>query len=409
MKIFWLGGVAEKNDFKKMQEKGNTQIAANITQLNYIEGIEETTNTSVKILNSNFEPAFPKYKEIFVKKRKWIRKGKENIDIGFINIPVFKYIHKTIKLKQEMRKIIKNELAKDELNIFFIYAMTSPLMLLAKFIKKHIKNKNYVICLIVPDLPEFMNMNRQNIIKNILLKYNRRIIYKSIKYIDKFVLFAEPMAEHLKVDPKDYIVIEGMTNATSKKLIEESIIKENYIMYAGGMNEKYGALNLVKAFTCLENKNIELWLYGIGDATKTIKELAKKDSRIKYKGIISNDQIINIEKKAKLLVNPRPTSEEYTKYSFPSKNMEYMLSGTPLLTTKLPAMPKEYYKYIYCIDDESINGIKKALIETLGKSEEELLEKGNEAKEFVLRQKNNIIQAQKIIDFLRRKITNEKI
>ncbi len=403
MKIFWLGGVTEKNDFKKMQEKGNTQIAANITQLNYIEGIEEATNTSVKILNSNFEPAFPKYKEIFVKKRKWKRNGKENIDIGFINIPVLKYINKTIKLKKEMKKIIKNELSNDELNVFFVYAMTLPLMLLSKFIKKHIRNKNYIICLIVPDLPEFMNMNKQNAIRSILLKCNRKIIYDSMKYIDKFVLFAKPMAEHLNLSPENYIVIEGMTNVTSKEHLEEKLEpKENYIMYAGGMNEKYGVLNLVKAFINIENNDIELWLYGKGDATNTIKELAKKDTKIKYKGIVSNDQIINAERKAKLLINPRPTDEEYTKYSFPSKNIEYMMSGTPLLTTKLPAMPNEYYKYVYCIDDESIDGIKNTLIEILKKTDEELSEKGSEAKTFILKNKNNIKQAEKIINFLRR-------
>lgn len=402
MKIFWLGGVAEKNDFKKMQEKGNTQIAANITQLNYIEGIEKATNESVKILNSNFEPAFPKYKEIFIKKRKWIRKGKENIDVGFINIPVFKYIHKTIKLKQEMKKIIKNELSNDELNVFFVYAMTSPLMLLAKFIKKHIKNKNHIICLIVPDLPEFMNMNKQNMIKNILLKFNRKIIYDSMKYIDKFVLFAEPMAEHLKIAPEDYIVIEGMVNVTEEDRVKENtqISKENYIMYAGGMNEKYGVLNLVKAFTNIKNKNMELWLYGAGDAVNTIKEMAEKDSRIKYKEIASNDQIINAEKKAKLLVNPRPTSEEYTRYSFPSKNMEYMASGTPLLTTKLPGMPEEYYDYVYCFEDETVEGMKKTLNEILAKSNGELEEKGSKAKEFVLTKKSNRVQAEKIISLL---------
>lgn len=403
MKIFWLGGVTEKNDFKKMLKKGNSQIAANITQLNYIEGIEKVTSESIKILNSNFEPAFPKYKELFIKKRKWKRNGKENIDIGFINIPVLKYINKTIKLKQEMKKIIKNELSNDELNVFFVYAMTLPLMLLSKFIKKHIRNKNYIICLIVPDLPEFMNMNKQNAIRSILLKCNRKIIYDSMKYIDKFVLFAKPMAEHLNLSPENYIVIEGMTNVTSKEHLEEKLEpKENYIMYAGGMNEKYGVLNLVKAFINIENNDIELWLYGKGDATNTIKELAKKDTKIKYKGIVSNDQIINAERKAKLLINPRPTDEEYTKYSFPSKNIEYMMSGTPLLTTKLPAMPNEYYKYVYCIDDESIDGIKNTLIEILKKTDEELSEKGSEAKTFILKNKNNIKQAEKIINFLRR-------
>ena len=43
MNIFWLGGVAEKEEFNKMLKNGNTQIAANVTQLNYIEGLETVT------------------------------------------------------------------------------------------------------------------------------------------------------------------------------------------------------------------------------------------------------------------------------------------------------------------------------------------------------------------------------
>ena len=64
---------------------------------------------------------------------------------------------------------------------------------------------------------------------------------------------------------------------------------------------------------------------------------------------------------ATLLINPRFSNEEYTKYSFPSKNMEYMASGTPILTTKLPGMPKEYYEYIYLFEEESIEGMKNKM------------------------------------------------
>ena len=67
-----------------------------------------------------------------------------------------------------------------------------------------------------------------------------------------------------------------------------------------------------------------------------IKEMARK-------------QGVAEELKATLLVNPRPTTEEFTIYSFPSKNMEYMASGTPLLTTKLPGMPEEYHQYVLAI------------------------------------------------------------
>ncbi len=406
MKIFWLGGVAEKEDFKIMLQNGNTQIAANVTQLNYIEGLEKATGESIKILNSHYEPSFPNYKKLFIRKRKWKRKGKENIDIGFINIPILKYIHKSIVLRKEMKNIIKNELSNKEINIFFIYAMTAPLMLLAPFIKKKIKNEKYKICLIVPDLPEFMNMTKQNIVRQILLRLNTRIIDNCMKYIDKYVLFAKPMADYLNLSDKDYMVIEGMVNiqGESRERTTNNSSDKDYIMYAGGLNEKYGVLNLVKAFHEIKDNKVQLWLYGKGDAVEKIKEFEKKDKRIKYKGIVNNEEIIIAEKGAKLLVNPRPTDEEYTKYSFPSKNMEYMLSGTPLVTTKLPAMPKEYYNYIYTFEKEDVKGFKEKLEEILSQDKETLLQRGRSAKVFVMEKKSNVFQAEKIKRF----ITEEK-
>lgn len=404
MELFWLGGVAEKDDFDKMLENGNTQIAANITQLNYIEGLEEITGKSIKILNSHYEPSYPKYKKLFIKRRVWKRKEKENIDIGFINIPILKYINKVISLRMEMKKIIKNDLSNRETNVFFVYAMTMPLMLLARYIKKYVRDKNFLICLIVPDLPEFMNMNKLGIIKSILSRFNRKIIYSCMKYIDKYILFAKPMAEYLHIDKDKYIVIEGMVNFKNimekEKIIQEYGDEKKYIMYAGGINEKYGVLNLVKAFNQINNRKFELWLYGAGDAVDQIEQLSKKNSRIKYKGVVTNEEVLIAEKNATLLINPRPTNEEYTKYSFPSKNLEYMLSGTPLLTTKLPSMPKEYYKYVFILEDESINGFEKKLKELLNKDDLTLFNKGKEAKQFVMERKNNIEQTKEICNFI---------
>lgn len=106
-----------------------------------------------------------------------------------------------------------------------------------------------------------------------------------------------------------------------------------------------------------------------------------------------------------LLVNPRPIAPEYTKYSFPSKNMEYMISGTPVLTTKLPGMPEEYYPHVYFIEDETPDGISMVLQEICAKSLEERTRKGIDARQFVLEQKTNIAQAKKIIDFIQKELS----
>ena len=131
-----------------------------------------------------------------------------------------------------------------------------------------------------------------------------------------------------------------------------------------------------------------------------LQQIAAEDDRVFYGGMLLNTQIVEKEQEATLLVNPRPTGEEYVKYSFPSKTMEYMASGTPVLTTVLPGMPKEYHPYVFLLEDESEDGIAAKLKEVLEQSEEDLFRKGCEAREFVLKEKNNVIQAKKILDML---------
>lgn len=398
MKVFWIGGVAEKKDYDEMIKNGNIQIAANVTQLNYIEGIEKNINKGVKILSSHFHPSYPKYKKMIIKRRTWNRNNTENIDIGFLNLPIIKHFIKSWALKKEIKKILKYELDDKDENIFFIYAMTFPLMSIAPIIKRFSNKKNIKICLIVPDLPEFMNMNKKNFVRKIFEYINEILIGKYLKFIDYFVLFAQEMANYLKLE-KNYITVEGMVNLSNITGLVQTE-KKKVIMYAGGLNEKYGVLNLVKAFNLIDSNGYELWLYGVGDALERILEFAEENKNIKYKGMVSNEEIVMLEKQATLLVNPRPTKEEYTKYSFPSKNLEYMLSGTPLLTTKLPAMPKEYYDYIYMFENDDVDSIKKTLENVIKISEKNLVEKGTKASEFVANNKNNVVQTKRILDML---------
>ena len=121
---------------------------------------------------------------------------------------------------------------------------------------------------------------------------------------------------------------------------------------------------------------------------------------LEYRGVAPNEEIVAEELKATLLINPRPTTEEFTIYSFPSKNMEYMASGTPLLTTKLPGMPEDYYPYVYFFEEESIQGYVYALRKVLSQSSDMLYAKGVQAKKFVLQNKNYIVQAQRVLGLL---------
>ena len=171
-------------------------------------------------------------------------------------------------------------------------------------------------------------------------------------------------------------------------------------MYAGAISEKYGLRNLIDGFRMADIPNVRLDLYGPCDFEEELVQLAKEDDRVFYGGLLLNSEIVEREQAATLLINPRPTTEEFVKYSFPSKNMEYMVSGTPVMTTVLPGMPKEYYPHVYLLEDESASGIAECLKQVLSHTDEELFQKGQAARKFVLETRNNVVQAKKILDML---------
>ncbi len=256
---------------------------------------------------------------------------------------------------------------------------------------------------IVTDLPNLPGMLQKGK-KGAIHRYIENLIDRYANSFDGYILLTEQMNEVVNREGRPYMVMEGLCDVDMVHSdAERDGTKKKIIIYAGGLHEEYGIKNLVDGFRKLNKRDVELHLFGHGPMVEDIKRLAAEDDRIKYFGIVPNSKVVEAELQAALLVNPRPTVEDFTKYSFPSKNMEYMVSATPVLTTVLAGMPREYHDYVYLLEDESAEGIhdrlKELLINTPG---EELRLKGRRAKEFVLKNKNNIYQSNRIIDFIKR-------
>lgn len=224
-----------------------------------------------------------------------------------------------------------------------------------------------------------------------------------VSYFSKYVLLTEAMNEVVNPKGRPYIVMEALcdSNLADIEIIKYKKAYPKVILYAGGLEERYGLKMLVEAFKQVKLDNVELHIYGSGSYVNDLLIETANDSRIKYWGVRSNEEIVEAEYRATLLVNPRFSTEEFTKYSFPSKNMEYMVSGTPVLTTKLPGMPKEYYSYVLLIDDETIEGYVNAIEGSLGFSSDVLNDLGDKGRKFVLEKKNNVYQARRIVKLIK--------
>ena len=245
---------------------------------------------------------------------------------------------------------------------------------------------------IVTDLPEMMLSGwAAKVVSDFL-----------VAHCTDYVMLTEAMNRRLNPHNKPCVILEGHADIAMKNRENrlEDKAKPRVVLYAGCIARQYGLMELMEGFLLADLPDAQLHLYGVCDADIDLAAITREHPNIRYGGVLLNHQVVEKEMGATLLVNPRPTVEEFVQYSFPSKNMEYMASGTPLLTTRLPGMPKEYYPYVYLLEKESAQGIADALRKILSNSDEALHRKGAAAREFILGTRNNVAQGQKILAML---------
>lgn len=401
MKVLFLGGVFDENMEKEIlkKSKGTVHYAANKLQWNLIDGLLQIKSIDLEILSAPLIGSYPKdYSDISIVGKNTFYKNKVKSNyVNFNNI----WGYKSISRKKSLIKNIRDfALDKHNNKSIIIYSPHTPFLQAAVYAKA--LDHSIHICLVVPDLPQFMNLNeKRSIMYDILKGIDVGIFNKNSKYVDSFVLLTEPMKDVLNVGKRPFTVIEGVVSAENS--INNEMINTDNIMtvvYTGTLNKKFGVVNLVKAFHKVRAKNVYLKICGRGDSEDIIKEYASKDNRIKFLGQLSNEEAVKLQKKATVLVNPRQNNEEFTKYSFPSKNMEYLLTGRPVIAYKLDGIPDEYDNYFYYIDDDSIESLTKLIEKVLAMSEEDRIKFGDVARCFVLREKNNYKASKKIIDMI---------
>lgn len=401
MKLLFLGLLYNRNDEAKLlsMSKVGLQNATNSYQWSLLDGLDEILNEPVQIYSYLPIGTYPKhFRKLFLPTSKWShRKNSEDLELGFINVPVLKQLYRYYAMKRRVKLWCQNN--KTENQIILAYSLYLPyLMLLAKMKKKFPKLS---VTIIVTDLPNAFGFpDTEPAIRIWIKKYLEKLQYRYLKSMDSYVLLTRAMADRLDIRKKPFVVVEGICPS---KLPHEICIEtgsDTILMYAGNLDQRYGMDKLIAAFRNLNLPNLKLWFCGTGDYVKEIEIAAQEDPRIIYWGYLAHEEIHLLQAQATLLVNPRPDEEEYTRYSFPSKTLDYMSSGRPVLCFKLEGIPKEYDDYLYYILENTVNGIEEAITRIKSKSKEELDNFGANAKSFVLDNKNGRIQAEKILSLL---------
>lgn len=359
--------------------------APNVYQWNLIRGMEEALGQPMEILNALPVGTWPKpCKHFSLPNRLWRNGTASCQEVGCLNLPF---------IKQAMRARNAHKLLKQRLRPGDQVVLYSAYMPFLKALAK--LPRDITVNVIIPDLPEFYDLGATSPLRRMLRRWQNRMVYRYLSRVDRFVLLTRQMTGPLQVGDRPWMLLEGICTAESPAPQPQ----EKAILYAGTLHRQFGIGNLLVAFAQITDPDVQLWLCGSGDAEDDIRTLCQKDPRVKFFGFLPMEKVADLRSRAALLVNPRTGEGEYTKYSFPSKTMEYMASGKPVVMYRLDGIPAEYDPFLYYVPDNTPQALARTLTHVLTHPEE-AAETARRAQAFVLQHKNPTVQGRRLVDFL---------
>lgn len=396
MKVLYLGCFCEPtiSTFIKECTKGVITVSATTFQKALLAGCNECGIRPDYIVNVPDIGSFPfRCNNLFFSKSKFEYASIKGVNASFFNVTYLKKcsIYHTI-MREAKLWLNKN---REEKVTILVYSLIYPYLKAAIDLKKMYPNVQ--ICCIVLDLPEYFG-DSTSLLYRFLGNLETKRIYSLVPSVDSFVLLTKYMREKLNVGLRPSLLLEGIYNPVC---IVPQKKRKKTILYTGKLDIRFGIRDLIKAFNDIDDSEFVLWICGFGLDRIFVEEAAKKDKRIIYWGVVEQKHVFEMQQQATLLVNPRKGHEEYTKYSFPSKIMEYMASGTPTIMYKLPGLPIEYEEYLVLLPDNSQETLTAILKQWGSKTQAELYEFGEKAKRFILENKNSEIQASRLMNFIK--------
>lgn len=351
------GYFAKENEAEVIaQARRPVEFSANLFQQKLIDGFSDV-ECDFSVLSAPFIGAFPNASSRFA--FRGFQQSAEGLRyVPFNNVWGWRNISRAASLKRAVKDFVRKEA---EQKLILVYSAHTPFLKAAIHAKK--KDKRIRVCLMVPDLPEYMNLStHRGLLYDVAKKYDIAAMTKLMKQVDSFVVLTEQMKERLPVGNKPCQVTEGIVSQIPQPLptAEDG---EKYVVYTGKLDAAFGVKDLVDAIGFMEDPDLRLVLCGKGDSYDYAVQASRKDSRIQPMGQVSPETAAQWQRKAAVLINPRGNVGEYTKYSFPSKNVEYLLSGKPVVAYQLHGMPRCYRDFLYLIDEDrpAAEAIKAAL------------------------------------------------
>lgn len=342
---------------------------------------------------------FPLVRRLVFRGGSFTSHGIKGVLLGFVNLLFLKHITRLAACALVLVPLIKRQ----RIEWIFIHGLHTPYLifgLLVRLTGRH-------VAVVLTDPPGVV-LSTDGRVARVLKRLDVWLVGYVLRRVDAVFALAPELVKRLAPNCPA-LVFPGILESTLRFPAKSPDAPERNpspkepftIVYAGGLSQAYGVNLLIDAVLGFDSgTDIRLKLYGRGDQEVRIRQLAAKDARIIYGGFVDAATLMPELSAADILINPRPTSELFAVQSFPSKLIEYLTTGRPVLTTRIASIPHALKEHFYYIDDETSEGIHMAICDVMSLTATDRLKHALAAREFVQSNFSEAKIGRKIAEFI---------
>ena len=262
-----------------------------------------------------------------------------------LNLPV-------ARLLNRLAQVIRCGLAalNERHDGIIVYSVHTPMVTAALVLKWLRRTPVFVV---IPDLPVFMG-GPSHFLKRRLKQIDGILVRHLVAHADGVFPVTEATGrDWLRGKPR-YWPVGGISDDAATVL--SSARAHGSFIYRGGSRPVLlytGMLAWLMPFAYAFHRSpidASVVFMGGGEDAEPLRALAAVDSRIQLKGFATGALFEEQIGRADFMLNARDPSWPGAPYSFPWKVFDYLTTGKPIVSTRLPGLPAEYFAVFRTVD-----------------------------------------------------------
>ena len=316
--------------------------------------------------------------------------GTKLVNTSFWNLPLVGIWSRARGLTRAFGANVQDDAQK---TLVVVYSLTDfNSAFLTKLAKDEVRER-LLICLVVTDLPQNMVMyapsgeRLRRLYHAARRRLTARVLRNALAVSDCLVAMTPQIPFSLGMQGRPHYVMRGMVDTAKYDAVRVQHVPDHSgarrVTYTGGLEVELGVGDLLEAFDGIEDEGAVLVLCGDGSLRPLVEERARRNGRIRFLGRLTHDATLLEQLRADVLVSPSPSQGSISENSFPAKLLEYLYSGNPVVSRRLPGIPNEILPLLHLTEGDSVAALRQTIEQALREPEQQRRSRSDEALAYI--------------------------